>query len=58
MTSGTKTGSYSFTGPYAETRSQAWQEGERGALFEERLEAIEEALTSVEEAIALHKSSL
>ena len=43
---------------YAAARSESWMESERGALFEERLEAVQEALSSVEEAISQHESSL
>jgi hypothetical protein len=32
-----------------EARSQQWQESERGACFEERLEAVQELLVAIEE---------
>jgi hypothetical protein len=34
---------------YFEERSEAWQEGERGQQFTERLEALEAGLSSLEE---------
>ena len=34
---------------YYEARSATWQESERGACFQERLEAVQEVLTQVEE---------
>lgn len=35
---------------YFEDRSEEWQEGERGASFQERLEALQTALEAVQEA--------
>jgi hypothetical protein len=34
---------------YCEERSETWQEGERGQLFTDRLQALEAALSSLEE---------
>ena len=38
---------------YAENRSATWQESERGAEFEEQLEALREVVSAVEELTAV-----